>query len=589
MNKGFHSISQRVFLLFLFCMAGILLIVTLLYYNRTTAQFQEKISDLSRKNVAQTVGLFDLMYNGYDSLSKSLSNKLDMVRLFNEKTDEPALEYINERSITTIIGALFYSRDDMFGIHVLADKGKIYNYGNYMNVVDEHYRDEQWYDELHNSSGKMVWLGVYPHSLIDKVEQRSVFAFGRQIFDLNEHKPIGIVLYESDPAPILAALNNLKLGKHSQVYIVSGDGRIVSGIQPEMPDLKTLPKLEESENIVVQHEVDRLVVASRLPFADWSVVSITPNKDLNVEMVEMKRYLLIVASILILVSAIIGSFVSRTISKPLKQLIREMKQVEIGNFRRVLNVTSYKEINILVASFNGMVLRIEELIERVKVSSVSEKNAELLALQSQVNPHFLYNTLDMIYWMMDEKGNDRLGELVLSLSHMFRYSSHWEEGKAVTLREEVEQIGHYLTIILIRLEGRLQVEIDIDEKWLDIPIPRMTVQPIIENAVKHGLESLDRVPGLLKVYTRAEGQTLRIMIEDNGNGMSKEQLVRLIASLERETPAGKSKGGIGLQNLHLRLKYMFGEAYGLELESELGAGTIVTIVLPLMKEGEVNA
>ena len=195
----------------------------------------------------------------------------------------------------------------------------------------------------------------------------------------------------------------------------------------------------------------------------------------------------------------------------------------------------------------------------------------------------------MIYWMMDEKGNDRLGDLVLSLSHMFRYSSHWEDGTAVTLREEVEQIGHYLTIIQTRLEGRLQVEIDIDEKWMDIAIPKMTVQPIIENAVKHGLESLDRLPGLLKVYTRATGQTLRILIEDNGNGMSKKELERLVASLSGEAPTGKSKGGIGLQNLHLRLKYMFGEAYGLEIGSELGAGTIVSIVLPLLKEGEVNA
>jgi len=607
LKKGFHSIHYRLFLLFLFCMSGILLVVTLLYYSRTTDQFQRKISDLSQKNVAQTVGLFDLMYDGYDSLSKSLSNNMDMVRLLTEKTETPAVDYINERSITNIIGALFYSRDDLFGIHILSNRGKVYNYGNYINVLEENYREEEWYARLQHSSGKLVWLGVFPHSLIDQVEDRTVFAFGRQIFDLNEHKPIGIVLYESDPKPILAALDNLKLGPHSQVYIVSGDGRVVSGIdsQPEEP-LPELPQWEEAATVAVRHEADRLVVASRLPFADWSVVSITPNRDLNVEMLEMKRYLFLVMSILILVSAFIGYIVSRTISNPLKQLIREMKQVEIGNFRRVPLTPSYQEINILVASFNGMVLRIEELIERVKLSSASEKNAELLALQSQVNPHFLYNTLDMIYWMLDEKGNDPLGELVLSLSHMFRYSSHWEDGRAVTLREELEQIGHYLTIILTRLSGRLAVDIQIEDKWLDIPIPRMTVQPIIENAVKHGLESLQSVPGLLKVYTQASGQTLRILIEDNGKGLGREQLAELSACLAVGSQAnsgaaagvspgaaagafagtGKNKGGIGLQNVHMRLQYMFGEAYGLEIASEPGCGTTVAIVLPLLKEGK---
>lgn len=629
MKKGFHSIRYRLFLLFLFGMSGILLVVTLLYYSRTTDQFQQKISDLSQKNVAQTVNLFELMYDGYDSLSKSLSNNLDLVRLLTEKPETPAVDYINERSITNIIGALFFSRNDLFGIHILSNRGKVYNYGNYINVLEEDYQEKEWYAALKHSSGKLVWLGVFPHSLIDQGEARTVFAFGRPIFDLNEHKPIGIVLYESDPKPILAALDNLKLGPHSQVYMVSGDGRVVSGMesQPEGP-LPELPEWEESATVAVRHEPERLVVASRLPFADWSVVSITPNRDLNVEMLEMKRYLFLVMSILILVAAFIGYIVSRTISKPLKQLIRGMKQVEMGNFRRIPQTPSYQEINILVASFNGMVLRIEDLIERVKLSSASEKNAELLALQSQVNPHFLYNTLDMIYWMLDEKGNDRLGELVLSLSHMFRYSSHWEDGRAVTLREELEQIGHYLTIILTRLEGRLTVDIQMEEHWLDIPIPRMTVQPIIENAVKHGLESLQTVPGRLKVYSQAAGQTLRILIEDNGNGMDRIQLAALTACLmgggmvgaagattgvtsgatsgatagtTTGTTAGtttgttaevkKVLGGIGLHNVHKRLQYMFGEAYGLEISSAPGKGTTVAIVLPLLrvsKEGEGN-
>ncbi|GJM80406.1 hypothetical protein HMSSN139_29020 [Paenibacillus sp. HMSSN-139] len=107
LRNGFHSINHRLFLLFLFCMSGILLIVSLLYYNRTTEQYHEKISDLSQKNVAQTAGLFSLLYEGYDSLSKSITNNFEMIRLLNEKTDEPAVAYINEQSITNIIGAIF--------------------------------------------------------------------------------------------------------------------------------------------------------------------------------------------------------------------------------------------------------------------------------------------------------------------------------------------------------------------------------------------------------------------------------------------------------------------------------------------------
>lgn len=585
MPTGFRSIHHRLFLLFLFCMSGCVLIVSLLYYNRTTDQFHEKISDLSQKNVAQTAGLFSLMYQGYDSLSKSLSNNFEMIRLLNETSDEPAVEFINEQRITNIIGAIFYSRDDLVGIHVITNKGKVYNYGNYMNVVKPNYREEEWYRQLKDSSGKMVWLGVYEHSLIDQVEDSPVFSFGRQIYDLDEHKPIGIVLYEMNPEPILNALDNLKLGEHSEVFLVSQDGRAVSSGKELPPELESLPFDAPTGNVLVQQDSKHLIVASRLPFSGWSVASMTPNRDLNVELVEMKRYLLIVISILILVSALIASIISRTFSSPLKKLIREMKMVEIGNFRGMLKVSSYQEINILVASFNRMVNRIEELIERVKISSVSEKNAEIHALQSQVNPHFLYNTLDMIYWMLDEKGEDPLGELVLSLSSMFRYSSQWEEGAEVTLREELEQTGHYLKIITIRFEGRLQIETELEERWLDYRLPKMTVQPVIENAVKHGLEPMGR-RGKLKVYTLQEDDALKIIVEDNGNGMEPEQLNRLKLSLNQEGPKETGKTGIGLQNLHRRLKYMFGEAGGLQIESAPGKGTQVAIVMPLSPTGK---
>ncbi len=585
LRNSFHSIHHRLFLLFLFCMSSILLIVSLLYYNRTTVQFHEKISDLSQKNVAQTADLFSLLYKGYDSLSKSLSNNFELIRLINETSTEPAVAYINEQTITNILGAIFYSRDDLVGIHVITDKGKIYNYGNYMNVVDPEYMKEDWYHQLQASSGKMVWLGVYEHSLIDQVEDSPVFAFGRQIYDLNEHKPIGIVLYEMNPKPVLDALDNVKLGEHSQVYLMSQDGRFVSSAEDQEPDLTQLPSLQNSQNVVVEQTANRLLVASKLSFSGWWVLSITPNRDLNVELVEMKRYLFIVFSILVLVSTLIASIVSRTISLPLKKVIREMKQVEIGNFRGMVNVSSYQEINILVASFNRMVRRIEELIERVKLSSVSEKNAELHALQSQVNPHFLYNTLDMIYWMLDEEGNEQLGELVLSLSSMFRYSSHWEVDVEVTLREELEQIGHYLNIISIRLEGRLRIEINIDERWLEVRLPKMTVQPVIENAVKHGLESLDR-QGILKVSILEETGVLNIIVQDNGKGMDAEKLNALVESLDRPTTKENGKMGIGLQNLHRRLQHMFGESYGLVIRSLPVEGTEVSIMLPIPQEGE---
>nr|WP_221626723.1 sensor histidine kinase [Cohnella lubricantis] len=579
-------------------MTGILLLISLLFYNRTTEQYHQKIAALTQKNVSQTDALFDLLLKGYDSLSKSISTNMDIIRLIQEKPDNPAVDFINERSVTNMIGAIYYSRDDIIGIHLLSATGKIYSYGNAMSVVDPEFAKTESFEKVNEAAGKISWIGVSEHSIIDKNESRPVFAFGRLMYDLNEHTPIGILLIEVEPQLILDAMDNLKLGAHSEIYLQSDQGIVLASSEPgvrEIPKMmRGLPAPENEQDIVTQDLEEQLIIASKLPFGGWTIWSRTPNADLDVELDQTKRFLFIAVPALILLSALIASLVSRTISSPLKRMIREMKKVESGDFNGTLNVTSYREINQLTASFNRMVLRISELIERVKVSSVSEKNAELHALQTQVNPHFLYNTLDMIYWMLDEKKDDRLGEVVLSLSRMFRYSSHWEAGMEVTLREELEQTGHYLTIIMTRLSGRLTVNLNIDERWKDFKLPKMTLQPLIENAVKHGIEPLDR-PGELQVYAEAHERHWSLVVKDNGAGMSEAARHALTLALQgRRMPAAPDEGsssgsraaGIGIQNLQSRLQHMYGEAYGIRVESEPGSGTAVILNLPLPKEGD---
>ncbi|WP_127579061.1 cache domain-containing sensor histidine kinase [Paenibacillus koleovorans] len=590
MARGFHTIHNRLFLLFLTFMLSLLIILSVLYYKRTTDDFHAKIGSIAKNNVSQTVELFDLLLSGYDSLSKAISGNPDLQRLLLEPNKkDAAVQVINERTITNMLGTIYYSREDVKEIHVFTTSGSIYSYQNIMSTINLDYVNTDWFKRLIQSSGEMVWLGVKPESVIDPLLRQPVFAFGRQINDLYDQRPIGVVLIEVDSSAIMRVLSNLKLGPHSEAYVTTmQDNRVIAGSEADQPSglnryedvpasLRSIPHpANDREVILDESKPNQLVVAAKPSMADWTIVSLTPNQDLNVELKETKRFLIIVVSILVVVSTLLATLVSRSIAAPLKRLIHGMKRVERGDFKELPNVRSYQEINILVGSFNQMVSRMDELIDRIKISSTSEKNAQLQALQSQVNPHFLYNTLDMIYWMLDEKENDRLGKVVLALSHMFRYSSHWEEGAEVTLREELEQIEHYLTIIQLRLGGRLQVDIQIEERWLSIRIPKMTLQPIIENAVKYGLERLDR-PGLLSVRAEQSEGRLHVIIADNGNGMSEDQVQELEQSLHTEG----SRRGIGLQNLQRRLALMFGEPFEVSIRSELDKGTTVVIPLPI--------
>ncbi|WNR47157.1 sensor histidine kinase [Paenibacillus roseipurpureus] len=609
-TRGFNSIHNRLFMLFISSMLVLVLLVSVLYYQKTTQIIHTKISDLAQKNISQTVGLFDLLLQGYDSITKSLNSNFEMLRLIEDRDTNPDItaSILNERTITNILGAIYYSRDDIIGIHVITNAGKNYNYERgFDSVIDMNYSSTDWYKKLQDSSGEMVWLGLVQGSVINQFQRDPLFVFGRKLFDLTDHREIGVMLIETNPRPILDALSNVTISPNSRVYIVDRENRLIATPAEDKastPTFSGLPRPEGNE-IVIDDRTNQLIVAANAKMSDWTVFGLTPKEDINAEVVKTREYLYVVIVVLIILSTALASLISQNIASPLKLLIREMKQVEMGNFKGSVTVKSFEEINSLVSSFNRMVNRMDELIERITLANMSEKNAELQALQSQVNPHFLYNTLDMIYWMLDERENDRLGKVILALSHMFRYSSDWQEASKTTLQQELDQMRHYMTIIENRLEGRVRTDIRIDPEWLDVVLPKMTLQPIIENAVKYGLEPL-REPGVLSVYAQVHEQELHIIVSDNGAGIEPNLLrqmqdrlledARLSGDLnaykagdnaETQLVEGgkRTRRGIGLTNVHRRIALMFGDAYGLRIQSTQDVGTTVIVAMPLPRRG----
>ncbi|TCZ73189.1 sensor histidine kinase [Paenibacillus albiflavus] len=566
-----------------------------MYYNKTTDQINLRVGEISQKNVSQAADHLTLVMKGYDSVSKSIIGNLDIQRMLTQVESNTSVQAISQRSIENVLGSIYYSRDDLVGIYMLTNEGKIYSYGSFTHAIDSEYSNKDWYKEIKKSKGEMVWLGMQQESIIDLMHQSPVFTFGRVLYDIYSNKPIGIVVIETEPAVVLNVLSNLNLGSHGESYILTRDNRILaySGF-PANKELKAvdLPPMSEDELTYMNNDAGFLTVVEKQPILDWRIVSVTPNSDLNVELDKNERFLFIVSGLLVLLSIGLSVFFSRMIAAPIKKMVRGMKQVERGQFDVLLEVKSFDEVNFLVSAFNRMVSRINQLIERVRFVSTSEKNAQLHALQSQVNPHFLYNTLDMIYWMLDEKENEKLGNIILSLSRMFRYSSDWEYAE-ITLREEMEQIRHYLAILQARADEGLHVEIDVPDACLQTELPKMTLQPIIENAIVHGL-MLQEVQGRLWIHTEMDEHALTIHIRDNGVGIPCEKLGKLqdiVLKSTEEYIANESFSqeqseeiGIGILNVHRRIVIKFGPDYGLQIRSEENKGTVVSIRLPITNQ-----
>jgi two-component system sensor histidine kinase YesM len=609
MRLRFNSISVQVFGLFLICAILLIVLLSAIFYKRTTDQINQRIGEVSQNSTSQAADSISLIMKGYDSLSKSIVSNQDIQRLLLLEDPTNAIQKTNEHTIINLLATTTYSRDDVAGIHIIMKTGAVYGYGSFTEIINSAYATSDWYKILTQSTGDMVWLGMQEQSLIDLILQKKVFSFGRPIYDTSNNLPIGVILIEMQPTAILNTLNHLIVGSNGVAYILSNNNIVLAHSDlkeaSQLLNVAEIPQFKEDENLLFMDKPDVMVGVGKPGELNWRIVNVTSKSALNLELKETKRFLIFVLGGLLLFAITLATFFSRSITAPIKKMVSEMKQVERGNFNITLKVNSFDEINFLVSGFNRMVSRMNNLVERVRFVSTSEKNAQLHALQSQVNPHFLYNTLDMIYWMLDEKGNEKLGNIILSLANMFRYSSDWENAE-VTLREELEQVNHYLAILQVRMDGRLQLNLDIPERWLEILLPKMTLQPIIENAIIHGLTKQQNA-GQLSLSTQSNGNVLKVIIEDNGVGITDKHLGDLqrdllkITQLESELPGNEHTiqsnqysgafpkvklhdSGVGLINGHRRLVLKFGAPYGLTLESEREKGTIVSVHLPIEPE-----
>ncbi|MCQ4088286.1 sensor histidine kinase [Saccharibacillus sp. JS10] len=593
LTKRMNTIYGRLFPVFLFSLLGLLLIVSLVYYQRATEQVRDQVGTLAEKNMSQTVALFEQLLDGYDSVTKTLGSNGELMRLLRQPYPESAssAQIQSERRITDILGALFYSRSDIVGIHVLSDQGKVYSFVRSTGASTQIYPSKPWLSELRRSKGDIRWLGVYPESLMSGWTNRPVFAFGRQIFELENLKSVGYVLIEVEADAITSAVSNASLGQNTQVAIQDGASNDIIRTGSESEAWQSIPPgwpgFVQTGQIRSYEGGDWLLTAAQVERNGWTILRASPQSDLKLELRETQQFLLTVIVALIIAATLLSTIVSRSFSLPFKRLVQQMKQVETGNFKGQVHIQSYHEINVLVGSFNRMVREMDGLVEGIKQASISEKNAQLQALQSQINPHFLFNTLDMIYWMLDEREDDRLEEVILALSKMFRYSSDWEEGAKVRLRLELEQLKSYLTIIETRLGRRVLTQIDVEERWLDAPVPKMILQPIVENAVKYGLEPLQE-GGTLRIYSEVDEHNLHIVVEDNGAGIDPLTLQRLEKWLQNPPAATQhiesGRIGIGLLNVQRRIRLTYGETYGLTIHSTPGSGTSVKVTFPLPEE-----
>ncbi len=306
--------------------------------------------------------------------------------------------------------------------------------------------------------------------------------------------------------------------------------------------------------------------------------------QMEYQRLNLVRYTVLLVVFLSVLAVLLSLFITRSITKPVGELCRVTERVGLGDFSIRAEAEGSNEIATLGNSFNSMIGQIGLLVENIREEQINSRNLELKLLQAQINPHFLYNTLDNIVWLAEDGRTEDVEAIVTALSQFFRTTLAGGRD-FIRIREEIGHIEAYLSIQTFRYRDILSYEIDIPEEYHEYLIIKMTLQPVVENALYHGIKN-KRGRGTIRIGIEDLGDSLKLIVSDNGIGMKEEELARIRRIVNGEEQPGEDNSGFGAANIAERLRLSYGDRYGLSFHSTYGEGTKVEILIPKTASAE---
>ncbi|WP_341277731.1 sensor histidine kinase [Paenibacillus sp. FSL H8-0537] len=447
----------------------------------------------------------------------------------------------------------------------------------------------RWHETAAAANGKPVLISTQEVSG-DANRKRYVFTIVRNIIDSTYHS-IGMIAVDASIEVIENVVNDLDETTRGTTLILDEAGTVIYDSEQAFlaENLSSDALLQQAEGqngsyIVDKNGKEQLVIYRKSEESGWLTLILIPKEQVEAEAIQTRNYTG-AAAIAIMTLALLISFVLIfALTKPMREMVKLMKQVQAGNLDVAFPVRRRDEVGMLGNAFNRMMARIQLLIENIYRIEQRKNQIELESLQRQINPHFIYNTLESIRMTAVLNDDPEAAEMVQLLGQQLRYSIHAGD-EMVTASQEFEHLRMYMRLINDRFGDRYQLELPEGEAASSIRVMKLQFQPIVENSVNHAYEnSREGEKMLISVGWRIVGKEQWFTVADDGCGMDEGQLLQVRNALSAAEPPGPSGRGIGLRNVHERLKLRFGASYGLTIDSELGKGTRVTIRMPLNQE-----
>ncbi len=587
-NLSFGTLESRIYIIFTLIIFSAIFIMQFVSSRFTLNTVRNSVLDNSRVLLMQLTSEIDSYILGMEKISLTIQNDDQIQKYLKNplKVSRGDLAVIQDRLMTYI-----RAREDISNILIVGN-GDLIISGNPGDVINPwtSIKEKQWYKGALEADGKTIVSSSYVQDIVEG-RYPWVVSLSKEIFSTEDHRSLGVLLVDLKFNRINELCRSLVVGKKGYNFIVDGNGNYVFHPTQQLvySSLRTEPvnsilKLLDKSDERIYYNDRKYYMIETSSLTGWHIISVTNDSDIIPDWEYIQITYTIIGLVLFLIVGFITNRISAGITKPVRKLQDIMKSVDTGEFRMVGSIRATDEIRELAREYDIMVGRIRELMsENIKEQELKRKS-DLKALQAQINPHFLYNTLDSIIWMGEMGRNKEVVLMTSALSKLFRISI--SRGKDfITIKDEIAHVESYLTIQKMRYKDKFEYRIDVDPSLYGRTILKIILQPLVENAIYHGIKEVDYT-GFIEITGVGDGKTITLKVSDNGKGMGKEELDELIKSIESGTEEEQSlsRHGLGVRNVHERIRLYFGSEYGLSFFSTPGEGTVITVKLPYTAE-----
>ncbi|UQF23203.1 histidine kinase [Vagococcus lutrae] len=572
------KLGQKILVSFLLISAMGVLIMANFFYSKTSSILMRDYLKTTSKALNQATQFIDYKLTEAKDVSSLIYTDKQLVEMIDEfKTEEDTYQkYMLYNRLNQKVQSIFITRN-INNIRLYIDDASITTGNSDYVISNDLVKDEDWFKDITAGNGSIIWLPTYQFDYGMNRGEQSIFSIARTLKDDSNTGTATVVVVDILEKNLTSILKEVNASKNSVTRIVDAEQNIISSTrenevgQKNAFGMKINMEYDRGEEKLLFQEEKQRVFYKKVPNSDWKLMTIIPEKEIVKESTDIFRFIISLLIFIALITFFVAYKIAHDITKRLDKLTSNMREVETGNWDVAVEVDSYDEIGELQKSFKYMLKNMKQLINDRYDSEIKIKEAELRVLQNQINPHFLYNILDMINWLAIKHQAFDITYIVSRLAKFFRLSLNMGN-QLVRIEKELEHVQLYIDIQNKRFDNAIEVIFDIDDEIKDYPTINLILQPIVENAILHGIREKESKKGTIWITGRKVPDAITLSIKDDGVGMSEAQLARI---LDEDT-----RIGYGVFNVNQRLTLKYGRAYGLAYQSVIGEGTNVVIKIP---------